>query len=131
MKTKTTKLRILVFLKTGRVIHNFESRLLKRKTSKIFTRVKNNREALHFNANVGRHHEEFSALGKAHERKSKQQLRIKRITGELRSWSSKKEHKADALALGAEEGRDKLRKAAVRSKYPLTRRYPNGGTQLQ
>ena len=24
-------------------------------------------------------------------------------------WSSKKEHKADALALGADEGRDKLR----------------------
>ncbi len=24
-------------------------------------------------------------------------------------WSSNKEHKADALALGAEEGRDKLR----------------------
>ena len=118
MKTKTTKLRILVFLKTGRVIHNFESRLLKRKTSKIFTRVKNNREALHFNANVGRHHEEFSALGKARERKSKQQLRIKRKR-RVRSWLSKKEHKADALALGAEEGRDKLRKAAVRSKYPI------------
>ena len=130
MKTKTTKLRILVFLKTGRVIHHFESRLLKRKTSKIFTRVKNNREALHFNANVGRHHEEFSALGKARERKSKQQLRIKRKR-RVRSWLSKKEHKADALALGAEEGRDKLRKAAVRSKYPLTRRYPNEGTQLQ
>ena len=130
MKTKTTKLRILVFLKTGRVIHNFESRLLKRKTSKIFTRVKNNREALHFNANVGSHHEEFSALGKARERKSKQQLRIKRKR-RVRSWLSKKEHKADALALGAEEGRDKLRKAAVRSKYPLTRRYPNEGTQLQ
>ncbi len=45
--------------------------------------------------------------------------------------SSKEEHKADALALGAEEGRDKLRKAAVRSKYPKTRRYPNEGTQLQ
>ena len=130
MKTKTTKLRILVFLKTGRVIHNFESRLLKRKTSKIFTRVKNNREALHFNANVGSHHEEFSALGKVRERKSKQQLRIKRKR-RVRSWLSKKEHKADALALGAEEGRDKLRKAAVRSKYPLTRRYPNEGTQLQ
>ena len=71
MKTKTTKLRILVFLKTGRVIYNFESQLLKRKTSKIFTRVKNNREALHFNANVGRHHEEFSALGKA--RRAKEQ----------------------------------------------------------
>ena len=71
MKTKTTKLRILVFLKTGRVIYNFESRLLKRKTSKIFTRVKNNREDLHFNADVGRHHEEFSALGKVRERKRK------------------------------------------------------------
>ena len=44
--------------------------------------------------------------------------------------SSEKEHKADALALGAEEGRDKLRKAAGRSKYPLIRRYPNGGTRL-
>ena len=130
MKTKTTKLRILVFLKTGRVIHNFESRLLKRKTSKIFTRVKNNREALHFNANVGRHHEEFSALGKARERKSKQQLRIKRKR-RVRSWLSKKEHKADALALGAEEGRDKLRKAAVRSKYPQTRRSPNEGTHIR
>ena len=45
--------------------------------------------------------------------------------------SSEKEHRADALALGAAEGRDKLRKAAVRSKYPTTRRYPNGGTHLQ
>ena len=45
-------------------------------------------------------------------------------------WSSEEEHKADALALGADEGRDKLRKAAVRSKYPLTRRYPNEGTHL-
>ena len=27
----------------------------------------------------------------------------------------------DALALGGEEGRDKLRKAAGRSKYPLIR----------
>ena len=35
----------------------------------------------------------------------------------------------DALVHGAEEGRDKLRKAAVRSKYPMTRRYPNEGTQ--
>ena len=43
------------------------------------------------------------------------------------SW---KEHRADALALGAEEGRDKLRKAAGRSKYPLIRRYPNGETHI-
>ena len=45
--------------------------------------------------------------------------------------SSEEEHRADALALGAEEGRDKLRKAAGRSKYPLIRRYPNEGTHLR
>ena len=37
----------------------------------------------------------------------------------------------DALASGAEEGRDKLRKATERSKYPKTRRYPNEGTQRE
>ena len=36
---------------------------------------------------------------------------------------------ADALALGGDEGRDKLRKAAVRRKWPLTRGSPNGTTQ--
>ncbi len=35
----------------------------------------------------------------------------------------------DALALGGEEGRDKLRKAAERGKYPLTRGFPNGATR--
>ncbi len=34
----------------------------------------------------------------------------------------------DALALRAEEGRDKLRKATGKGKYLLIRRYPNGGT---
>ena len=43
---------------------------------------------------------------------------------------SKKERRVDALALRAEERRDKLRKAAVRSKYPVTRRYLNGETRL-
>ena len=37
----------------------------------------------------------------------------------------------NALVHGAEEGRDKLRKATVRSKYPLIRRYPNEGTQRE
>ena len=36
----------------------------------------------------------------------------------------------NALAPRAEEGRDKLRKAMVRSKYPMSHRYPNEGTQL-
>ena len=43
--------------------------------------------------------------------------------------SSYKGRRADALAPGAEEGRDKLRKAAGRSKYPVIRRYPNGETR--
>ena len=43
---------------------------------------------------------------------------------------SKKERRVDALALRAEERRDKLRKAAGRSKYPSIRRYPNGETHL-
>ena len=37
----------------------------------------------------------------------------------------------DALALRAEERRDKLRKAAGRSKYPLIRRYLNGETHMR
>ena len=43
---------------------------------------------------------------------------------------SYKEHRENALAPRAEEGRDKLRKATTRSKYLLTRGYPNEGTQL-
>ena len=34
------------------------------------------------------------------------------------------------MALRADEGRDKLRKAAGRSKYPSIRRYPNGETHM-
>ena len=44
--------------------------------------------------------------------------------------SSRKEHRVDALALRADERRDKLRKASGRSKYPLIRRYLNGETRL-
>ncbi len=51
-----------------------------------------------------------------------------RISPDARS--SWKERKGNALASGADEGRDKLRKAAVRSKYPVTRRSPNGATRL-
>ena len=42
-----------------------------------------------------------------------------------------KERRVDAWALRAEEGRDKLRKAAGRSKYPEIRGYPNGETLHQ
>ena len=37
----------------------------------------------------------------------------------------------DALALGGEEGRDKLRKAAASGKCTVTRRYPNGATRRE
>ena len=40
-----------------------------------------------------------------------------------------KERRVDAWALRAEEGRDKLRKAAGRSKYPENRGCPNGETR--
>ena len=39
--------------------------------------------------------------------------------------------RVDALALRADEGRDKLRKASGRSKYPMIRRYPNGETPMR
>ena len=48
-----------------------------------------------------------------------------------RRRSSKEERREDALAPGAEEGRDKLRKATGRSKYPAIRGYPNGETRLE
>ena len=47
------------------------------------------------------------------------------------SWSCMKERMVDALALRADERRDKLRKASGRSKYPLIRRSLNGETYLR
>ena len=43
---------------------------------------------------------------------------------------SYKEHRENALAPRAEEGRDKLRKAMGRSKYSAIHRYPNEETHL-
>ena len=48
--------------------------------------------------------------------------------GSTSTRSSYKERKGNALASGADEGRDKLRKASGRSKYPLIRGCPNGET---
>ena len=45
--------------------------------------------------------------------------------------SSREERRVDALALRAEERRDKLRKVAGRSKYPKIRRCLNGETRLE
>ena len=44
---------------------------------------------------------------------------------------SKKGHRVDALALRADERRDKLRKAAGRSKYPMSRGCLNGETHME
>ena len=43
--------------------------------------------------------------------------------------SSYKEHKGDALALGADEGRSDLRKATGSRKQVPIRGYPNGETR--
>ena len=45
--------------------------------------------------------------------------------------AKQKRHRADALALRAEERRDKLRKAAGRGKYLTIRRYLNGETHMR
>ena len=42
----------------------------------------------------------------------------------------KQERTVDALALGGDEGRGKLRKGSGRCKRPVIRTYPNGGTHL-
>ena len=48
---------------------------------------------------------------------------------EKRKRLSYKEHRVNALVPSAEEGRDKLRKALGRSKYPLIQGCPNEETQ--
>ena len=45
--------------------------------------------------------------------------------------SSEEERRVDALALRADERRDKLRKASGRSKYPVIRRCLNGETRMR
>ena len=45
--------------------------------------------------------------------------------------SSLQEHRVDALAPYAEEGRGKLRKATGSRKQALIRGYPNGGTRRE
>ena len=63
--------------------------------------------------------------------------KLTEVSEEKNNWSqdqatkksSYKEHRVDALAPYAEEGRGKLRKAACSRKQALIRRYPNGGTR--
>ena len=63
-------------------------------------------------------------------RKKKESMVVTLYNHGKRGRSSKEGHRADALALRAEERRDKLRKAAGRSKYPKSRGYLNGGTHM-
>ena len=54
--------------------------------------------------------------------------------GHARAKETKKVNKGARgmpVALGGEEGRDKLRKAAVRGKCPVTRGCPNGETRQE
>ena len=62
---------------------------------------------------------------------ARQQKRLKvKIKGEKKK-NAKKGARGMPVALGGEEGRDKLRKAALRGKYPVRRRYPNGETRQE
>ena len=51
------------------------------------------------------------------------------VSGSSEEKSSYKEHRVDALAPYAEEGRGKLRKATGSRKQAPIRRHPNGGTR--
>ena len=53
------------------------------------------------------------------------------LSKDERTWLSKQERRADALALRAEERRDKLRKAVVSGKYTMIHRYLNGETYMR
>ena len=53
------------------------------------------------------------------------------VLGEIDEKSSEEEHRVDARAPYAEEGRGKLRKATRSRKQALIRRYPNGETRLE
>ena len=53
------------------------------------------------------------------------------VLGESTKKSSEKEHRADAQAPYAEEGRGQLRKAVGSRKQALNHRYPNGGTRRE
>ena len=47
----------------------------------------------------------------------------------MKEEESKQGQTVDALALGGDEGRDKLRKVAASGKCATTRKYPNGETR--
>ncbi len=57
-------------------------------------------------------------------------LRMKVVPASEIQLVKLEERRVDALALRADERRDKLRKASGRSKYPLIRRFLNGETYL-
>ena len=57
------------------------------------------------------------------------QIHLQRIVRAKRKKSSEEEHRADAQAPSADEGRGKLRKATGSRKQAEIRRYPNGETR--
>lgn len=75
---------------------------------------------------------EITRTKKAREKIERSSVRKGRVMQRYVSREAVKQkgRRADALALGAEEGRDKLRKAAGRSKYPVIRRSPNEETHM-
>ena len=62
-------------------------------------------------------------------RAMKVQPNMMRARARIAKKSSEEEHRADALAPSAEEGRGKLRKATGSRKQAMNRRSPNGGTR--
>ena len=58
-----------------------------------------------------------------------QEAKASKVLEKSTKKSSEEEHRVDAQAPYAEEGRGQLRKATRSRKQALIRRYPNGGTR--
>ena len=71
----------------------------------------------------------FGKKGIGDRRKAKEEERFNWSQDRATKKSSYKEHRVDALAPYAEEGRGKLRKATGSRKQALIRRHPNGETR--
>ena len=67
----------------------------------------------------------YTDFVREYEVKSKEQSNLFKMVSGLVKKSSEQEHRADALAPSADEGRGKLRKATVSRKQASTRGCPN------
>ena len=104
--------------------HTCTLKIAYRKRYNIF----NTKDTRHPRKNVSKALRQRSRRYTVHENEQKPREPTLITLYERKNWLSLKERRVDALALRADERRDKLRKASGRGKYPLIRRSLNGET---